>query len=261
MQKASARPKPAVSAPTKTAVLNHLAIIPDGNSRWAKARSVSAFEGYRRGAKRGVEIARRVRELGIHTVTFWGLSTDNWRHRPPKELSFITKILVRSVESHLKEAIEHGVRIVHLGRKDRLPKVLLDKLAEAETKTRSNRRHVLNLALDYGGQDEIMRATKIIAKEAKAGQLDPEQLDKPFNGHEGKTVFDSYLDTGDQPYPNPDLVIRTSGEVRLSGILPWQGVYAELYFEPVYWPDFTKKKLDQALQVYRTRDRRFGGGH
>ncbi len=261
MQRASAHAKPAVSAPAKPATLNHLAIIPDGNTRWAKARNVDVFVGYRRGAKRGIEIARHAREIGIHTLTFWGLSTDNWRHRPVSELKFITKMLVDLVDQHLKDAGQNKTRIVHLGRKDRLPKILIDKLAEATSKTHTYKRHVLNLALDYGGQDEILRAAKAMVRDAKAGKLDAANLEAAVNGHEGKTVLDSYLDTGDQLYPNPDLIIRTSGEVRLSGLMPWQATYAELYFEPVYWPDFTKTKLDKVLEAFRTRDRRFGGGH
>lgn len=245
------------------AIPKHVAIIPDGNTRWAKSNGVSNFEGYRLGSERGLEIMRHARESGIHTLTFWGLSTENWRNRPGKELDFLVKLFSGMIERYLKEAVEHKVRVVHLGNKNNLPKALIGKVEEAVETTRDNTDHVLNMALDYGGQDEILRATQKIIIDVTAGRLDPEELGNPIGEASGvvPTVYSRYLDTGDQPYPFPDFIIRTSGEMRTSGFMPWQSAYAELYFEPCYWPDFDAAKFDAALANYQTRQRRFGGGH
>lgn len=249
---------------SKQLPLNHLAIIPDGNTRWAKANGLTPFDGYRKGAERGFEIFDVAYKHGVNTLTFWGLSTENWRNRPDRELKFLVKLFVGLVDRYIKKAINNGIKITHLGSKDNLPQALLDKVAEAEEKTKGNDQYYFNIALDYGGQDEILRATRAIIQDVKAGKLSGEDLDKPIDDSEGgvvPTVYSQYLDTAGQPYPFPDFVIRTSGETRLSGFMPWQAVYAELYFEPVFWPDFTPKKLELAIKDYYNRQRRFGGGH
>ncbi len=223
--------------------LNHLAIIPDGNTRWAKANNRSPFDGYLEGKARFLELVKHTRKLGIHTTTFWGLSTENWRHRPKLELDFLVRTFIETVDAWVMEAQEQDVKIIHLGNKTRLPKKMLDKLIQAEQATKDNKTFVTNLALDYGGHDEIMRA------------IERRQAD-PTPG-----LLEDYLDTAGQVYPNPDFIIRTSGEIRLSGFMPWQSAYSEFYFEPVLFPDFTPEKLDVALAEFHHRHRRFGGGH
>src|SRR3989344_5770135 len=182
---------------------NHVAIIPDGNRRWAKERGLPSFAGHQQGMERASEIARYARKLGISTATFWGLSTENWLKRPEEEV----------------------VRITHLGRKDRLPKHFIERLTALEAETKNNDKYFLNLGFDYGGRDEILRAMNRWRNEG-GGELSEE-------------IFSNLFDTGDQPYPSPDLIIRTSGEMRMSGFLPWQSDYAELYFEKSYFPAFT----------------------
>jgi undecaprenyl diphosphate synthase len=211
-----------------------------------------------------VELTRHVRTLGIHTLTFWGLSTENWRHRPAAELNFLIDLFSKSIDRYIEDAQKEGVRFIHLGNKTRLPKKFLNKLARAEEETKQNQNCVLNLALDYGGHDELIRATRKIIDDAKAGELDPAKLADPVGENNTKvpaTVYSEYLDTAGQPHPFPDFIIRTSGEVRLSGLMPWQAVYAELYFEPSLFPDFTTDKLDAAIDEYYKRQRRYGGGH
>ncbi len=229
--------------------LNHLALIPDGNTRWAKQQNKPVFEGYRQGMNRGIEIVRAVRELGIHTTTFWGLSTENWQHRPKGELEFLVRLFGRTLSTHLADAMKQDVKIIHLGRKDRLPKTLLRRVADAEEQTKGNERFVLNLALDYGGEDELNRAARAYAEYVAA------------HGSDDSITLKNFLDTAAQPYPNPDFIIRTSGEQRLSGFMPLSATYSELYFEPCYWPDFTVEKLNHAIAEYAKRQRRFGGGH
>lgn len=244
--------------------LNHLGIIPDGNTRWAKANNLPAFTGYRKGMQRVVELTRHARKLGIHTLTMWGLSTENWKNRPQKELNFLVTLFIKTIDEHIKDALEEGVRIVHLGNKSNLPQKLIAKMTEAEEKTRNNTKYVLNLALDYGGHDEIIRATKKIINDVLGGKLNPDTLGDALHGENGKmkrSVYSEYLDTAGQPYPFPDFIIRTSGEIRLSGFLPWQSVYSELHFEPCLFPDFSPEKLEKAIETYNSRKRRFGGGH
>lgn len=232
--------------PRLAVVPNHLAIIPDGNRRWARARGLPVSEGHRQGAKRIIELARFCRDLGIHTFTIWGFSTENWvRNR--KEVNFLMRLFKKVLDEYLAEAKKHGTRIVHIGRRDRLPSFLRQTLENAELATKNNKKHVFNIALDYGGHDEIVRAVKRLI----SSNIDPQALDEE--------VFSSYLDTGDQPYPYVDLLIRTSGEQRLSGLFPWQMVYAEIWWDEVPLPDFDDARLVEALLDYSRRRRRFGG--
>lgn len=243
--------------------LNHLAIIPDGNTRWAAANKLPAIVGYQKGTERVVELTKYARTLGIHTLTFWGLSTENWAHRPKSELEFLTMLFLKNIDDHIKDALENGVRIVHLGRKDRLPKKLIEKIGQAEEKTGHNSKHFLNMALDYGGQDEIIRTTKKILAEIDAGKVKADELGETVReiGKQKLSKFASYLDNGWQPYPFPDFIIRTSGETRLSGFMPLQSAYSEFYFEPKFFPDLSPEKLKEAIDNYYHRQRRFGGGH
>ncbi|MEK7064663.1 MAG: polyprenyl diphosphate synthase, partial [Patescibacteria group bacterium] len=236
-----------IELPKGTKVPNHVVIMPDGDRRWARARGLSASEGHKAGIQNLANLARSARSWGIHTVSAWGLSTENWQERPKDEVDFLMKGICEAMDYYFKEMMDSGVRIVHLGRKDRLPKFLLDKIAEVEAKTRHNTKHVFNIGLDYNGWDEVVRATqKIVASGVK-----PEKIDRK--------LIDSYMDTADQPYPYIDLYIRTSGEQRTSGFMMWQADYAEFYFEPSYFPDFSAEKLREAVLDFSRRRRRFGG--
>ncbi len=244
--------------------LFHIGFIPDGNNRWAVENDKSIFYAYRQGAERAKEAIKHSDEAGIHTLTFWALSTENWRGRPKGELDFLVSLFVELTDEYLQDAGQHGVRVVHLGRKDRLPGQLVERLEAVERETAENTEHTLNLALDYGGQDEIIRATHKIIGAVASGSLDPSQLEETVASDEDrvpKTVYSKYLDTSDQPHPFPDFVVRTSGEMRLSGFLPWQSVYAELYFAPCFWPDFGATEFETSLEIFQDRNRRFGGGH
>lgn len=226
-------------------VLNHIAIIPDGNRRWAKEHNLPSLEGHRKGFDTAVILAKKARALGIHTFTIWAFSTENWK-RTQEEVGYLMRLYEYLIDRNLKEALEDNVRLVHLGRKDRLPKSLLKKITDAEEKTKHHDQYTLNIALDYGGHDEILRAIqKMNEKNQNAETLDEE-------------TFANYLDTHDQPYPNPDLIIRTSGEQRISGFLPWQAAYSEYLFLDKYFPDMTEKDLEDAVQEFQTRQRRFG---
>lgn len=224
--------------PSKINIPHHVAIIPDGNRRWARARNRDTLFGHRAGFDRAVELAKAARNLGIHTLSFWAFSTENW-DRSPREISYLMRLYKAMIDKYLDDARKEGVRIIHLGRKDRIPKTLVKKIAQAEEETKHNKKYVLNICLDYGGHDEIMRAMRSAKKET----YDLSQL----------------LDTKGQPYPLVDLLIRTSGEQRTSGMLLWQSAYAELYWEQAHFPDFTPEKLECALLDYSRRRRRFGG--
>lgn len=219
-------------------VPHHVAIIPDGNRRWARARNLDTLLGHRAGFDRAVELMKTARDMGVHTVSFWAFSTENW-DRNPREISYLMRLYKSMIDKCLSDARKNGVRIIHLGRKDRIPRTLMKRLTQAEEETKNNTSYVLNICLDYGGQDEIVRAMQSAGK----GMRDLSQL----------------LDTKGQLYPLVDLLIRTSGEQRTSGMLLWQSAYAEMYWEPVHFPDFTPEKLQNALLDYSRRRRRFGG--
>ncbi len=238
-------PETNTSLPKGTVIPDHIALILDGNRRWARARGLKPWEGHRAGYEAVRKLARASREFGVHTFTIWSFSTENW-DRPKKEIDEILKLLRAGLEEFRKEAHEEKVRLVHLGRKDRFPRDIALQLERLEEETK-NYNNVLNLALDYGGRDEIVRATRKII----ADKIPPEKIDEK--------LFESYLDTHNQPYPYPDLFIRTSGEQRTSGLLPWQMAYSEFYFEPEHLPDFTPEKLRNAILDYSRRRRRFGG--
>lgn len=235
-----------LSLPKGTIVPNHIAIIPDGNRRWARARSLYTLQGHKAGFERAVELGRAARRFGIHTVTLWGFSTENW-DRTPKEINYLMKLYSHLIDDYLKEAKEDEVRLIHLGRKDRIPKFLLKKITNAEEKTKHYSKFIVNLAIDYGGHDDIIRAVKKMVHNG----VDESEINKQ--------TFESYLDTHHQPYPYVDLLIRTSGEQRTSGLLLWQMEYAEMYWEQGHFPDFTPEKLGEAIVDYSRRRRRFGG--
>ena len=235
-----------ITLPKGTLIPNHIAIIPDGNRRWARARGLHTLQGHKKGFDTAVRLSRAARQLGVHTITLWGFSTENW-DRTEEEIGYLMKLYERLIDQYLKEAKSENVRIVHLGRKDRLPAVLVKKIEKAEHETAMNKKHIMNIAIDYGGHDEIIRATKRMVN------------DKLTADDISKETFEKYLDTHGQPYPYVDLLIRTSGEQRTSGLLLWQMHYAEMYWETDHLPDFTPQKLADAILDYSRRRRRFGG--
>ena len=234
-----------IELPKGTAVPNHIAMILDGNRRWARARGLKPWQGHLYGFKSLVKLAEASRDLGVHTFTVWAFSTENWE-RPQKEIDAIMNIFRRALKEKEKEFHRDRIALVHLGRKDRLPEDIKRELTRIEAETaKYSGNHIFNVAVDYGGRDEILRAAQ-------------EAIDAGVKKLDEKT-FEKYLDTYGQPYPDPDLFIRTSGEQRTSGLLPWQMVYSEYYFEPIHLPDFTPEKLKEAVLDYSRRRRRFGG--
>jgi undecaprenyl diphosphate synthase len=235
-----------VLLPKGTMVPNHVAIILDGNRRWARSRGLKTLLGHKAGFEAGMKVAEASRAWGIHTFTVWGFSTENW-DRDAKEIRYLQRLFKKMVDVVREKAAKEDIRFVHLGRKDRLPADLVKYIEEVEEETRNNKSHVFNVALDYGGHDEILRATrKIIDAGIKSDELD-------------EKTFASFLDTGSQPYPYVDLFIRTSGEQRTSGFLPWQLNYAEYCWELDHLPDMTPEKLRDIIIDYSRRRRRFGG--
>ncbi|MBU0572528.1 di-trans,poly-cis-decaprenylcistransferase [Patescibacteria group bacterium] len=235
-----------IALPKGTKVPDHIAIIPDGNRRWARARGLHTFQGHKKGFDGTIELARAARSWGVHTVTLWGFSTENW-DRTKEEISYLMKLYKKLIDDYLGEAKKEKIKIVHLGRKDRLPKVLLKKIKQAEEETKDGDKYIMNIAIDYGGHDDIIRATREMIN------------DKVEAKDVNKKLFEKYLDTKGQPYPYVDLMIRTSGEQRTSGFLLWQSEYNEFYWENDHFPDFTPEKLKEAILDYSRRRRRFGG--
>ncbi len=228
--------------------VRHVAIIMDGNGRWAKSRELPRSAGHRAGvdaARRAVEAAR---DLGIECLTLYSFSTENWR-RPAGEIRDLMGLLREFIGEDLPTLKENGVRVEIIGDEQNLDRDLRLLVSRAHRETRQNNKFLLQIAFNYGGRDEIVRAAKAIAKQAATGALDPDAID------EG--VFAQRLDTAGAP--DPDLVIRTSGEKRISNFLLWQAAYAEYIFLDVLWPDFSEKSLAEALAEYHRRDRRYGG--
>lgn len=222
----------------------HVVIIPDGNRRWAREKGMEVTAGhYKSGSYDNVKsLIIEAKELGIRYITFWGFSTENWS-RDQIEVSAIFELVKNLIEKLSREAKENKIRFRHLGRKDRLPKDLIDSINELEEETKNYHELNVQICLDYGGRDEIIRA---VNKMLKSGIKKVDEKE-----------FASYLDSRDMP--DPDLIIRTSGEHRLSGMMPFQAVYAELYFADCYFPDFDALELKKAVESYGKRDRRFGG--
>ena len=223
----------------------HVAIIPDGNRRWAIKNNLPTFYGYQKGFKNSIELAKRARELGIKVLTFWAFSTENWQ-RSKEEVGYLMKLFAQMIDQNLKMALEEKIRIIHLGRKERIQKHLAEKIIQAEKKTANFDKYFFVIALDYGGRDELLRAIKRF-KDSNFKTQD--LIEENFN---------QFLDTKDLPYPTPDLIIRTSGEVRTSGFMLWQGAYSEWIFSPKYFPEFTPQDLQFCIHEYTKRQRRFG---
>jgi len=226
----------------KTNIPNHVAIIPDGNRRWALDKGKNTYEGHRIGFEKLIKIARKARELGIKVFTVWAFSTENWK-RSKEEISYLMKLYEVMIDKYLIEALKDKVRIIHLGRKDRISEKLKNKLLNIEEKTKNFDKNFLCIALDYGGRDEIVRVMlKVKNQKSKINENN----------------FNNFLDTKDLPYPDPDLIIRTSGEIRTSGFLTWQSAYSEYIFIKKYLPDYSEDDFEKTIQDFSERQRRFG---
>lgn len=226
----------------------HVAIIMDGNGRWAKSRHQPRALGH----KAGVDALRRTVEaagdLGLEVLTVYAFSTENWR-RPASEVEWLFALLRSYVRSDLDRLDAAGVRIRVLGRREGLPQDILDLIAMAETRTAGNTTMTLVIAFNYGGQAELVDAMRAIARRVLLGGVDPDSIDE--------AMIAESLGTAD--WPDPELIVRTSGEQRLSNFLIWQSAYSEFVFTPVLWPDFGRADLEAALDAYAGRQRRFGG--
>lgn len=226
----------------------HVAIIMDGNGRWAKKRMMPRTVGHQQGAKRLEEVCRAAAEIGIQYLTVYAFSTENWT-RPYEEVDTLMKILRNYLADSIKKAKDNNMRVRIIGDKTRLDKDIQERIRELEEVSASNTGLNFQIALNYGSRDEMLRAMKNMLEDCKNGKIRAEELDEK--------LFSSYLDTGE--IPDPDLLIRTSGEQRLSNYLLWQCAYSEFYFPEVLWPDFDKNALLEAVRQYTARDRRFGG--
>ncbi|MFH1184912.1 MAG: isoprenyl transferase, partial [Chloroflexota bacterium] len=233
-----------MSAPPLERVPRHVAIIMDGNGRWAISRGLPRLAGHKAGTENLRRVIRASVEFGIKYLTIYAFSTENWG-RPPEEVQGLLHILEDVIDRELGELHKEGVQLRHIGRLERLAPALQEKVLAAVDMTRNNDRLVLNVAFNYGGRDEIVQAIQRIMKDG----FQPDQVTDE--------LVSRYLYTAG--VPDPDLIIRTSGELRVSNFLIWQGAYAELYSTPAYWPDFDKEEYRRALDTFAHRDRRYGG--
>lgn len=221
----------------------HVAIIMDGNGRWARQRGLPRLAGHRAGTENLRRILEACVEFGIQILTIYAFSTENW-YRPPNEVRGLMSILEQVIDRELDELDRQGVQLRHIGRLEGIRPDLQAKVKQAIERTKHNNRLILNVAFNYGGRAEILDACRRILREG----LDPDTLDEE--------TFSRYLYTW--PLPDPDLIIRTGGEYRLSNFLIWQAAYAEIYSTPTLWPDFDREELRKAILEYASRERRFG---
>ena len=225
----------------------HVAIIMDGNGRWAKKRLLSRIKGHEKGSEAVRTIVRACREIGIHILTLYAFSTENWQ-RPQTEISALMALLKKFLKSEQKELLDNNIRLNTLGQTERLPEDVRHELEKSKMLTKENTGLILNLALSYGGRDEIVKAVKEIAKKAIEGRIDPDSITPDF--------VSKHLYTGKMP--DPDLLIRTSGEMRISNFMLWQLAYTEICITDTLWPDFGKDEFIRILKNYQQRERRFG---
>lgn len=227
-----------------------VAIIMDGNGRWAKKRNMPRVMGHNAGMKAMKEIVRHAAELGIKYLTVYAFSTENWK-RSEEEVNGIFKLLVKYVDTELAELSEANVKVNVLGDCSVMSDVVKNRLTKALDGTKDNTGMEFNIALNYGSRAEILHSVKTLAHQVEDGKLKADDIDEE--------MIAANLYTGECHIPDPDLVIRTSGEIRLSNFLMWQLAYAEMVFSDVLWPDFTPALLDEAIETFQNRDRRFGG--
>lgn len=229
-------------------VPKHIAIIMDGNGRWAKSRMMPRTYGHKAGVETIRKVVEEAQRLGIKYLTLYAFSTENWK-RPKDEVSALMKLLVTYLRKELAELDKNGVKIKTIGNISKLPQVCVEELEKSKEKTKDNKSLVLTLALNYGGRADIIDAVKNICAAVQSSKLDINSIDDD--------LFSKYLDTKD--IIDPDLVIRTSGEQRLSNFLLWEVAYSEFYYTDIHWPDFDEEELQKAVYYYQKRDRRFGG--
>ncbi len=221
----------------------HIGIMIDGNRRWAKEKGLPSFLGHRQGIKQAVNVINYALEKGIKVLTLYGFSTENWK-RSPEEVDYLMKLFSEFTHRYASIFFKKGIRFQHIGNIADLPPILQKEIKQVQSLTKNNSKMVLNVALSYGGRDEVVRAIRKIMKKG----VSPEKVTEE--------MLMNNLDT--KGLPDLDFVIRTSGEQRLSNFLPLQSTYAELYFPRIYWPDFDKKQFDLALEEFKKRNRRFG---
>jgi len=222
----------------------HVGIIMDGNGRWAKANGKSRFEGHKAGTENLRRTLESSVEFGVKMLTIYAFSTENWK-RPPFEVMGLMKILEDVIDKELQELNKNGVQLRHIGRLERLKPIIREKVLHAIDVTKHNEKLILNVAFNYGGREEIIQAVKRVMRD----NIPPDDITEE--------LLSSYMYTADSP--DPDLIIRTSGEFRTSNFLIWQAAYAEYYITPTYWPSFDKTEYYRALREFSQRDRRYGG--
>jgi len=225
----------------------HIAIIMDGNGRWAAQRHLPRYQGHLKGVKRVEEIIRKAVELGIGVLTFYAFSTENWQ-RPAREVSSLMNLLCTVLDQKTRLMSKQNIRLRFIGLRAGIPPKVLKQIDESVEKTRNNTGMVLNIAFNYGARDEIVQAARTLAQKVHRGQLNPEDIDEDLFG---RMLYTNGL-------PDPDLLIRTSGEKRISNFLLWQISYSEFYFTETHWPDFGADKFLEAIEFYRRRERRYG---
>ena len=231
----------------KQNVPKHIAIIMDGNGRWAKERGLGRTAGHRQGIKRVKEIIKAAGELGVKVISLFAFSTENWE-RSKNEVNMLMRALSKFLQSEISQLDKNDVRLIVIGRSEPLPDYIQTKIRQAQDRTKDNKGLTLVLALNYGARQEIVDAARRFGRAVSRGEIKPDELDVK--------EFANYFYTAG--FPDPDLLIRTSGEMRLSNFLLWQLSYTELYFPKKYWPDFTKDDLEKAIRIYQNRERRFG---
>lgn len=227
---------------------NHVAIIMDGNGRWARKRFLPRSAGHKEGMKRVKEIVEIATRLGIKYLSLYAFSTENWK-RPKQEIDGLMILLVQYLKSELNTLHKNNIKVQTLGDISKLPPLPRKEVEKAIAKTKNNNKMVLNIGLNYGGRDEIIKATKNILKDVKMGKMDIEELNDE--------IFSKYLYTKGQT--DPDLLIRPSGELRISNFMLYQIAYTEFWFSNIYWPDFREEHFYQSIIDYQKRDRRYGG--
>jgi len=229
-------------------VPRHVAIILDGNGRWAESKNLSRSQGHVEGVRRVEEIVEAARQMGVEVLTLYTFSTENW-NRPQTEVSMILKIFCAVLDEKVKKLMKDNIRFRSIGRRESVPAEVLDRIDRAIEDTKNNTGLIVNIAFNYGSRGEITDAFKNLLKDVKEGRLKVEQVNE-------QVISDALYTKG---LPDPDLLIRTSGEKRISNFLLWQLSYAELYFTDKYWPQFDREEFEKAIRDYQGRERRFGG--
>lgn len=225
----------------------HIAIIMDGNGRWAKAKGKERYEGHIEGVASVKACIKAARKRGVRYLTLYAFSTENWG-RPQAEVDALMQLFCQSVTKETPELIKQGVRVQFIGRRDRFSEEVRERLLHIEESTAVGDKLTLVLAFDYSSRDELVRAMREVTAKVERGELSAEEVDEK--------LISAHLDTADMP--DPDLIIRTSGECRLSNFMLWQASYAEMYFPQTMWPDFREEAFDKALEAYASRERRYG---